>query len=37
MGVKKEGDTTTQVVVMRRSVLKFFLPWLDEQLTAEKR
>lgn len=33
MGVAKPGDTTTQIAVMRREVVKVFLPWLAKQLT----
>ena len=36
MGVKQEGDTTTQVVVMRRSALRSFFPWLHEQLGGKR-
>jgi len=32
MGVAKPGETTTQVLIIRRSVLGLFLPWLGEQL-----
>jgi len=31
-GAKGPGDLTTQVVIIRRSALKTFLPWLDKQL-----
>jgi hypothetical protein len=31
-GTKGPGDLTTQVVIIRRSALKTFLPWLDKQL-----
>jgi hypothetical protein len=32
MGTAKPGDRTTQLILIRRSALKTFLPWLDEQL-----
>ena len=34
MGVRQTGDSTTQVVIIRRSQLKTFLPWLDERLAG---
>jgi hypothetical protein len=34
--VNQEGDTTTQVVVMRRSALRSFFPWLHEQLGGKR-
>lgn len=38
MGTAKPGDTTTQVVILRRSGVRTFLPWLDQQLeTIESR
>jgi hypothetical protein len=35
MGVEKAGEPTTQLVIIRRSVLQTFFPWLKEQLDAE--
>jgi hypothetical protein len=32
MGVEKKGDPTTQIVVIRRSVLPAFLPWLASEI-----
>jgi len=32
IGTAKPGDRTTQLVLIRRSALKTFMPWLDEQL-----
>jgi hypothetical protein len=32
MGVRRAGDATTQVLVIRRSVLRMYLPWLAERL-----
>lgn len=32
MGVAQSGDTTTQVLLIRRSALPAFLPWLAEQV-----
>ena len=32
MGVANPGETTTQVLIIRRSVLRLFLPWLEDQL-----
>ena len=32
MGTVKPGDRTTQLILIRRSALKFFMPWLDQQL-----
>ena len=31
MGTARPGDRTTQLMLIRRSALPFFLPWLDEQ------
>lgn len=36
MGVRQAGETTTQVVVIRRSALRAFLPWLHEQLEPKR-
>ena len=32
MGVAKPGEATTQVLIIRRSVLGLFLPWLEQQM-----
>jgi hypothetical protein len=32
MGAAKPGDRTTQVVILRRSTLKTFMPWLADQV-----
>lgn len=32
MGVANPGETTTQALIIRRSVLRLFLPWLEDQL-----
>jgi hypothetical protein len=37
MGVRKPGDLTTQLQLVHRSALRFFLPWLEEQLAAEEK
>jgi hypothetical protein len=37
MGVSKAGQPVRQLVVMAESELKFFYPWLEEQLRAESR
>jgi hypothetical protein len=34
MGTAKAGDTTTQVVILRRAAVRVFLPWLHDQLLA---
>ena len=36
MGTAKPGDRTTQLMLIRRSALRFFLPWLDEQLKSAR-
>lgn len=35
MGVKAPGETTGQVLIVRRSALRQFLPWLDGQMRKE--
>ena len=37
MGAVKPGDRTTQLILIRRSALKLFIPWLDQQLGNEPR
>jgi len=32
MGTAKPGERTTQIILIRRSALKTFMPWLAEQL-----
>jgi hypothetical protein len=32
IGTAKPGDRTTQLMLIRRSALKTFMPWLAEQL-----
>jgi hypothetical protein len=34
MGAEKPGDKSTQVVILRRSVLTVLLPWLDRQFAG---
>lgn len=34
MGVKAPGQTTSQVIIARRSALRIWLPWLENQLAA---
>ena len=35
-GISKPQQTTTQLVVMRQSELRYFYPWLEKQLTENR-
>jgi hypothetical protein len=37
MGTSKAGDTTGQIVLIRESELRYFHPWLFEQLDRSRR
>jgi hypothetical protein len=37
MGTSAPGQKTGQIVLIRESELRFFHPWLFEQLTERKR
>jgi hypothetical protein len=36
MGTAGPGERTTQLILIRRSVLNTFLPWLGEPLTGDR-
>jgi hypothetical protein len=36
MGENQRDGTTQQILLIRRSALRQFLPWLDERLTSKK-
>ncbi len=36
IGISKPQQTTTQLIVMRQSEIRYFYPWLERQLTENK-